>query len=278
MKSKLFALFIATIAGEALAESPFELDFILKPYQIESSTQVSYLKSTYDINSIVFKNNNYSEFVNYSQGFSIGLPNNFSVGITEIYADPVHKNPLNPGEGKSELKSPFFSLIKLIELSEDVSLKASGIIQPNLTGTSAAFNTAQFNMLAIKKTQKDFDLALGYSFMRYELAQTNSNSLDFIALKRFSEDTLLNLGYKVTFWDATQTTAGNFQASTGHTISGEISTRIAPSVWAALNSNYYVNKATFDPVPLPYSPPLPPYSYTNTTNSYSVGATIKWLF
>lgn len=268
---KYWALALSTISGLSLAQNPFAPDFILEPFQIESFSQISYLNSTYDIKSNIFSNKDYSRFINYNQAFSIGLSDGYSVGISEVYADPLHKNPLNPSEGKSGFKSPFISINKITKYSDDLTLKFTGIIQPNLTGSSEKFNTYQLSATAISKIKSDFSLGAGLTKIRYELAHTDANTINLIFLKQFNTNTLLNLTYGLTFWDSTQTISGNFDSSLARTISAELSTNITKDIWIGLNLSRYSNEAKFTGAPFPVG-------YLNKTSTFTGGMTIKKLF
>ena len=269
LKLTLLVLFLTP--KTSMAENPFALDFMLSPYQIESSTQASYLNSKYNIDSLFFKNTDESRFINYTQGLSIGLPQEISIGISETYADPLHKNPLNPSEGKSEFKAPLFSVNKLINFSDVLKFKASINLKPNLTKSNDDFNTLQAGILAIAKVQSDLDLSFGYTRTRYELSNTDADIFTLTVSKRLTDDTLLNLSYEETKWSATKTTLGDFDSSWGHGLTAELSTSIAKNIWIGLNSTYYYNKCTFTPI-------FPPIEYTNKTDLYTGGVTIKWIF
>lgn len=271
VKQSLLVFIFACTPLVSEAKNPFSTDFVLDPYQIESSSELAYLNSTYSINSVIFKNTDESRFINYTQGLSIGLPQQFQVGIFETYANPLHKNPLNPGEGKSGLKAPLFSADKLMSYSDNLAFKASLSIKPNLTGSKEILNTYQVGILAISKVKADLDLSLGYSRTRYELAKTDADIFTLVMSKKFDEDTLLNLRYDATKWSATATTLGNFSSSMGHQLSAEISTSVAKDLWVGVNATYYYNKCNFTPVSLPIE-------YTNKTDLYNVSGVIKFLF
>lgn len=262
---------LALIPSAGFAQTPFAPDFILAPYQIESSSQVSYLNTKYSIDSHIFKNKDESRFINFIQGFSIGLPNNFSVGISETYAEPLHKNPLNPSEGKSGFKAPFITLNKLVNYSDGLKFKVSASVNPNLSQTSDHFNTFHGSILAIAKVKNDLDLIFGYRKTRYELSNTDADIVTLTVSKRITDDTLLNLSYEETKWSATKTSLGDFDSSWGHGLTAELSTSIAKDIWIGLNSTYYYNKCTFTPI-------FPPIEYTNKTDLYTGGVTIKWIF
>jgi hypothetical protein len=269
--SKALIMLSMLIPEAALAQNPFSTDFMLAPYQVESSTQINYLNSKYSIDSLIFKNADESRFVNYTQGFTVGLPYDFSVGISETYADPLHKNPLNPGEGKSGFKAPFFNLNKLMNYSDGLKFKAGISLKPNLTESKDDFNTLQASILAVAKVKSDLDLSVGYTKTRYELSNTDADIFTVIVSKKFNDDTLLNLSYEHTKWSPTKTTLGEFDSSTGHAVTAELSRSIAREIWIGLNATYYYNQCTFTPI-------FPPIEYTNITDLYTAGVTIKWLF
>lgn len=268
---KTIVTVLALISSEGFAQTPFAPDFILAPYQIESSSQVSYLNTKYSIDSLIFKNKNESRFINYTQGFTIGLPYQFSVGISETYADPIHKNPLNPSEGKSGLKAPFIAVNKLVDYSDTLKFKMSVNLKPNLTGSSDHFNTLQAGILAIAKVKDNLNLSVGYNRTRYELSNTDADIYSLILSRKFSNETLLSLSYDKYKWSSTETTLGDFDSSDAYAITADLSSSLAKDIWVSLNASYYYNKCTFTPI-------FPPIEYTNKTDQYTGGVTIKWLF
>lgn len=271
VKLSLITFVLTCIPTISEAGSPFAKDFILNPYQIESSSELGYLNSKYSINSIIFKNTDESRFINYTQTLKVGLPQQFEVGISETYANPLHKNPLNPGEGKSGLKAPLFSVAKRMNYSEALAFKASVSLKPNLTGSNEILNTYQADILAISKVQDDLDISLGYARTRYELSQTDADTFSLIISKRFEEDALLNLRYDAIKWSATETTLGKFSSSMGYQFVSELSAMVAKDLWVGIDATYYYNKCNFAPAFLPIE-------YTNKTNLYNFNGVIKFLF
>jgi hypothetical protein len=145
------------------------------------------------------------------------------------------------------------------------------IAQPNLTGSSELLNTYQLIGLATFKFIPNMDVSIGYNRTRYELAGTDADIYSIILSRKFNEDVLLNVGYGVTKWSATETTLGNFDSSTGHSLTLDLSKNIDKDFWIGLNSTFYSNHEKFTGSPYPII-------YENKTDFYTGGVTLKYLF
>jgi len=128
--------------------SPYSPAFFLSPYQVEWDTNLGYTHSNYTVNSPVLKNSANSVSSNAYQGLSIGLPENFAVGISDLYVHPIIDNPLNAYAPTGGFKNPVFSGSKIWGLGTPTLFKLNASVQPN-TGVKAGLTTYNFGATGI---------------------------------------------------------------------------------------------------------------------------------
>ena len=255
----------------AIAEevSPYAPSFFLKPYQIESDTNIDNIRTNYTINSPVLKNSANSINNNYAQKFSIGLPDNFAVGISELYVQSVISNPLNINAATPGFKNPVVSGAKLWNVNGDVLLKVLGSVQPNL-GVKAGVSTYNLGVSAILIGSDGWESSIGINETTNDAGYGGAPSILGTISKQVGQY-VINANAGVTRFPSILMTTG--YAASSYLYSGglEISRQFSDQVWAGVNYNIGSNQYT-------YTQNFRQIPFNNRTLYNAVGASLKVLF
>lgn len=255
----------------AIAEtpSPYQPSFFLSPYQVEWDSNVDNIRTNYTINSPVLRNSANSINNNYAQKFSIGLPDNFAVGISDLYVQSVIGNPLNINAATPGFKNPVVSGAKLWNVNGDVLLKLLGSVQPNL-GVKAGVSTYNLGASAIFIGSDGWESSLGVNEATNDAGYGGAPSMLGTVSKKVGLY-VINVNAGVTRFPSILITTG--YAASSYLYSGglELSRQFSNEVWAAINYNIGSNEYT-------YTQNFRQISFNNRTLYNAVGVSLKVLF
>lgn len=251
--------------------SPYSPAFFLSPYQIEWDTNVSYTHTNYTINSPILKNSANSVSSNALQGLSLGLPDNFSVGISDLYVHPIIDNPLNVYSPTGGFKNPVISASKLWGLNATTQLKLNASVQPN-TGVKAGLTTYNFGATGIYSGADDWAASFGIN----ETINDGSDGGTTTAVALLSKKVgsyLINVSAGAARFPSSLLLTGYVATSYGYSGAIEISRAILDNAW--LGVNYSIGSTTNTYTQYLYSQSIPA---NNRLLYNSVGMSLKVLF
>jgi len=229
----LLAFLIAPPACFADELSPYSPAFFLSPYRVEWDSSLQNTHTNYTIDSPVLKNSANSIATSASQALSIGLPNNFAVGITELYLYPSVTNPLNPNAGTLGFKNPVVSGSKIWDLDTSVLLKLSGSVQPN-TGVKAGLTTYNFGATGIYIGNNDWVTSFGVN----ETVNDGGDGGTATAIAMVSKQIgsyMINVSAGAARFPSVLMTTGYVAASYGYSGTVELSRQILDRAWLGVN-------------------------------------------
>jgi hypothetical protein len=267
--SCLLALLVIAPGVRADEPSPYLPSFFLSPYQVEWDSNLDNIRTNYTINSPVLKNSASSINNNYSQKFSIGLPNNYAVGISDLYVQSVVSNPLNINAATPGFKNPVFSAAKLWSIDEFLLLKVLGSVQPNL-GVKAGVSTYNLGASAIFIGSDGWESSLGVNETTNDAGYGGAPSLSATVSKQAGAY-VINATAAATRFPSILMTNGYAASSYLYSGSLEISRRIADQVW--LGANYSVGNNQYT-----YTQNFMKIPFNNRTLYNAVGMSLKVLF
>ncbi|WP_353431454.1 hypothetical protein [Polynucleobacter sp. MWH-UH23A] len=264
-------LFLLGLMHFAVADevSPYSPSFFLKPYQIESDTNIDNIRTNYTINSPALKNSANSINNNYAQKFSMGLPYNFAVGISELYVQSVISNPLNINAATPGFKNPVISGAKLWSINSGVLLKVLGSVQPNL-GVKAGVSTYNLGASAIFISSDGWESSIGVNETTNDAGYGGAPSILGTVSKQVGLY-VINFNVGVTRFPSILMTTGYAASSYLYSGGVEISRQFSDRVWAGVNYNIGSNQYT-------YTQNFRQLPFNNRTLYNAVGASLKVLF
>lgn len=265
----LFAFFMTQSCAAEFDASPYAPSFFLKPYQIESDTNIDNIRTNYTIVSPVLKNSANSINNNYTQKFSIGLPNNYAVGISDLYVQSVITNPLNTNAANQGFKNPVISATKLWSVDNNLLLKVLGSVQPNL-GVRAGVSTYNLGASAIFIGVNGWETSITANETTNDANYGGAPSLNWTISKQLGSY-VINTNASVLRFPSILMTTGYAASSYLYSGGFEVSRQFTNHIWAGVNysigSNQYTYTQNFMKIP-----------YNNRTLYNSVGLSLKLLF
>jgi hypothetical protein len=263
--------FLLVLPLLAVAEevSPYKPSFFLSPYQVEWDSNIDNIRTNYTINSPVLKNSANSINNNYAQKFSIGLPDNYAVGISDLYVQSVISNPLNINAATPGFKNPVVSAAKLWSINDQVLIKLLGSVQPNL-GVKAGVSTYNLGASAIFIGSDGWESSIGINETTNDAGYGGAPSVLATASKQVGLY-VINASAGVTRFPSILMTTG--YAASSYLYSGglDISRQLSNQVWAGVNYNIGSNQYT-------YTQNFRSIPFNNRTLYNSVGVSLKVLF
>lgn len=249
--------------------SPYSPSFFLNPYQVEWDSNIDNIRTNYTINSPVLKNSATSINNNFFQKISIGLPNSFAVGISDLYVQTVVTNPLNTNAATQGFKNPVLSGAKLWTINDWMLLKVLGSVQPNL-GVRAGVSTYNLGASAIFIGSSDWQGSLTVNETTNDAGYGGAPSVTGLVSKTIGEY-VINASVGVTRFPSILMTSGYAASSYLYSGNLELSRPIANQVWLGANygigSNQYTYTQNFMKIP-----------YNNRTLYNAFGVSLKVLF
>jgi hypothetical protein len=263
------ALLVLPLLAVAEEVSPYKPSFFLSPYQVEWDSNIDNIRTNYTINSPVLKNSANSINNNYAQKFSIGLPDNYAVGISDLYVQSVISNPLNINAATPGFKNPVFSGAKLWNMNGDVLLKVLGSVQPNL-GVKAGVSTYNLGASAIFIGPDGWESSIGINETTNDAGYGGAPSILGTVSKQVGLY-VINANAGATRFPSILMTTG--YAASSYLYSGglEVSRQFGDQVWAGINYNIGSNQYT-------YTQNFRQIPFNNRTLYNAVGASLKVLF
>lgn len=271
LKVCAFTLAAIGFSSHALADeiSPYSPSFFLSPYQVEWDANVDNIRTNYTINSPVLKNSANSINNNYFQKLSIGLPDNYAIGISDLYVDAVITNPLNTNSATQGFKNPVFSVVKLWAIDSNVLLKLLGSVQPNL-GVRAGVSTYNLGASTIFIGSSGWESSVTANVATNDAGYGGAPSLTGLISKKIG-GYVINASAGVTRFPSILMTSGYAASSYLYVGNLELSRQLSNQVWAGVNygigSNQYTYTQNFMKIP-----------YNNRTLYNAVGISLKVLF
>jgi hypothetical protein len=258
-------------ASFSLAEevSPYKPSFFLSPYQVEWDSNIDNIRTNYTINSPVLKNSANSINNNYVQKFSIGLPNNFALSISDLYVQSVISNPLNVNAAKPGFKNPVVSAAKLWSINDQVLVKVLGSVQPNLGG-KAGFTTYNLGASVIYIGSDGWEASFGVNQATNDAGYGGAPSVLTTVSKQVGLY-VINTSAGATRFPSIATTTGYAASSYLFTGGLDISHQLSHQVWAGVNYNIGSNQYI-------YTQNLGKIPFNNRTLYNTVGVSLKVLF
>ena len=254
------------LAGEL---SPYSPAFFLSPYQVEWDSSVGTTHTNYTINSPVLKNSANSVTNNATQGLSIGLPENYAIGITELYVYPVVSNPLNPNAATLGFKNPVLSGAKIWGLDTSSLLKISATVQPN-TGVKAGLTTYNFGATGIFIGSDDWVASVGINETVNDGGDGGTATVVGTISKKIGAY-MLNASAGASRFPSVLMTTGYAATSYGYAGTLELSRQILNQAW--LGVNYSIGS-----VANTYTQNFMSIPFNNRTLYNSAGVSLKVLF
>jgi hypothetical protein len=271
--SKIWLCLLSTWTCLSFAQSgqtsPYQPSFFLNPYQVEWDSNVDNIRTNYTINSPVLKNSANSINNNYAQKLSIGLPDNYAIGISDLYVQSIVSNPLNINAATPGFKNPVVSVAKLWNINSSVLLKALGSVQPNL-GVKAGVSTYNLGISAIFIGPNDWQTSLGINETTNDAGYGGAPTLSGAISKQIGLY-VINATAGVTRFPSILMTTGYASSSYLYQGNLELSRQLSDQVWLgasySIGSNQYTYTQNFMSIP-----------FNNRTLYNSVGASLKVLF
>jgi len=246
--ARIWLISLTAFAVPCIAQSgetsPYSPSFFLSSYQVEWDSSVGTTHTNYTINSPVLKNSANSIANNATQGLSIGLPENFAIGVTELYVYPVVTNPLNPNAATLGFKNPALSGSKIWGLDTSSLFKISGSVQPN-TGVKAGLTTYNFGATGIFIGSDDWIASLGVNETVNDGGDGGTATVVATVSKKISAY-ILNASIGAARFPSILMSTGYVTTSYGYSGTLELSSQILDQAWLGIN-----------------------YSIGSTTNSYT---------
>lgn len=262
----LLALPIMAIAQEV---SPYAPSFFLKPYQIEWDSNVDNIRTNYTIDSPILKNSANSINNNYFQKLSIGLPDNYAVGISDLYVQTVISNPLNLNAVTPGFKNPVISASKFWGINNNLLIEVLGSVQPNL-GVKAGVSTYNLGTSAIFIGSNGWESSLGFNETTNDAGYGGAPSVLGTVSKQIGLY-VINVSAGVTKFPSILMTTGYAASSYLYSGGVVVSRQMTNQVWAAFNYNIGSNQYT-------YTQNFMNIPFNNRTLYNSVGISLKVLF
>jgi hypothetical protein len=270
-KKIIISLLLLMTASFAVADqvSPYAPSFFLSPYQVEWDSNIDNIRTNYTINSPALKNSANSINNNYVQKFSIGLPDNFAVGISDLYVQSVISNPLNINAATPGFKNPVVSAAKLWSINDQVLIKVLGSVQPNL-GVKAGVSTYSLGASAIFIGSDGWESSFGVNETTNDAGYGGAPSVLATVSKQVGLY-VINISAGATQFPSILMTTG--YAASSYLYSGglDISRQLSNQVWAGVNYNIGSNQYT-------YTQNFRSIPFNNRTLYNAVGVSLKALF
>ena len=265
----LLAAWTCLSFAQSSETSPYRPSFFLSPYQVEWDSNIDNIRTNYTINSPVLKNSANSINNNYAQKIAIGLPDNYSVGISDLYVQSIVSNPLNINAATPGFKNPVVSVAKIWTINSDILLKALGNVQPNL-GVKAGVSTYNLGVSAIFIGPNDWQTSLGINETTNDAGYGGAPTLSGAISKQIGLY-VINATAGVTRFPSILMTTGYASSSYLYQGNLELSRQLSDQVWLgasySIGSNQYTYTQNFMSIP-----------FNNRTLYNSVGASLKVLF
>lgn len=264
-----FAVFTAPCFSQGSQTSPYSPSFFLSPYQVEWDSSIGSTHTNYTINSPLLKNSANSIANNATQGLSIGLPDNFAIGVSELYVYPVITNPLNPNAATLGFKNPVLSGSKIWGLDTNSLFKISGSVQPN-TGVKAGLTTYNFGATGIFIGNNDWITSLGINETVNDGGDGGTATVIATISKKISSY-ILNASVGAARFPSILMSTGYVATSYGYSGTLELSRQILDQAW--LGINYSIGSTTNT-----YTQNFMSIPFNNRTLYNSGGVSLKVLF
>jgi hypothetical protein len=271
IRFSLFCGLLLPLVALGAELSPYSPAFFLSPYQVEWDSSISYTHSNYTIVSPILKSSSSSVSSNATQGLSIGLPDNYAVGISDVYVHPIMDNPLNPYVPTGGFKNPVISASKLWDLNAKTQLKFNASVQPN-TGVRAGLTTYNFGAIGIYSGANDWAASFGVN----ETINDGSDGGTTTAIALLSKKVgayLINASAGAARFPSSLLLTGYVATSYGYSGTLEVSRAILDNAW--LGVNYSIGSTTNTYTQYLYSQSIP---VNNRLLYNSVGMSLKVLF
>jgi hypothetical protein len=271
IRLSLFCGLLLPLVAVGAELSPYSPAFFLSPYQVEWDSSISYTHSNYTIVSPILNNSSSSVSSNATQGLSIGLPDNYAVGISDVYVHPIMDNPLNSYVPTGGFKNPVISANKLWDLNSKTQLKLNASVQPN-TGVKAGLTTYNFGATGIYSGTDDWVA----SFSVNETVNDGSDGGTATAIALLSKKVgayLINASAGASRFPSSLMLTGYAATSYGYAGTLEISRSILDNAW--LGINYSIGSTSNTYTQYLYSTSIPA---NNRLLYNSVGMSLKVLF
>jgi len=229
----LLAIAVIPVLAQADELSPYSPAFFLSPYQVEWDSNLGSTHTNYSISSPILKNSANSIATNISEALSIGLPDNFAIGVTELYVDPVVTNPLNPNAPTLGFKNPMLSGSKLWNVDDSFLLKAFGSIQPN-TGVKAGLTTFNFGLNGIFVGKDDWVASIGANETVNDGSDGGTATVVGMVSKKIGIY-MINASLGAARFPSSLMTTGYLATSYGYSGALELSRQVLDHAWVGLN-------------------------------------------
>jgi len=265
----LLAVCVTPCFAQSGQTSPYSPSFFLSPYQVEWDSSIGSTHTNYTINSPLLKNSANSIANNASQGLSIGLPDNFAIGVTELYVYPVVTNPLNPNAATLGFKNPVLSGNKIWGLDTNSLFKIFGSVQPN-TGVKAGLTTYNFGATGIYIGSDAWEASLSVNETVNDGGDGGTATVVATVSKKVSAY-ILNASVGAARFPSILMSTGYVATSYGYSGTLELSRQILDQAW--LGINYSIGSTTNT-----YTQNFMLIPFNNRTLYNSVGMSLMVLF
>jgi len=197
------------------------------------------------------------------------LPENFAIGITELYVYPTITNPLNPNAATLGFKNPVLSGSKIWGLNTPMLFKIFASVQPN-TGVKAGVTTYNLGASGIMIGNDGWVYSLGLTETTNDAGNGGTATVVGTVSKTIGSY-LINASVGAARFPSILVSSGYIASSYGYSGTVELSRQILDQAW--LGINYSIGSTTNT-----YTQNFMQIPYNNRTLYNSVGMSLKVLF
>lgn len=259
----------ASVYAKADAVSPYSPAFYLSPYQVQWDSSFTRTQTNYTISSRFLNNSANSISYGASQALSIGLPYQFSLGITELYIKPVVTNPANPNAATQGFKNPVLTGGRVWILNDANLIKGLVSVQPNMNVVAGA-STYNFGITGVHTTPNRWVGSLSINMTTNDVGSGGIATISAGLSKAFS-GYLVNASLGSSRFSSTLLQSGYINPSYGYAGTIEVSREVLQNAWlgasyslGSVNSTYMQNFMSL--------------TFNNRTQYNAAGISLRVLF
>jgi hypothetical protein len=223
--------------------SPYSPAFFLNPYQIEWDSSAGYSRTNITVTSPFVQQANVSSNYSIAQGLFLGLPNNYSIGISEAYIKTIEINPNNPAGRQNGWTNPVLTGSKIWNRDSNTQAKLTGTLQPNMNVVPGMTNYS-VALTGIYLGQQSWTSTLGLIKSGNDGGGNGVTTVEAVFSKELGEY-LCNLTLDAARFNSSVIRTGSTPASYGYLGMLSMSRPVAKEVWVGINYSIASNINTY---------------------------------
>lgn len=258
-----------SVNAQSFAASPYSPAFYLSPYQVQWDSSLTRTQTNYTISSRFLNNSANSISYGGTQGLFIGLPYEFSLGITELYVKPTITNPANPNAATQGFKNPVLTGGKVWVLNDANLIKGLVSVQPNMNVVAGA-STYNFGLTGVHTSSEEWVSSLTLNMTTNDVGSGGIATVSASLSKAFS-GYFVNASLGSSRFSSTVIQSGYINPSYGYAGTIEVSREVLQNAWLGVSYSLGSVNST-------YTQNFMSLTFNNRTQYNAAGVSLKVLF